>query len=904
MADKLRIHQLAKQLNVDSKTILAKCRAEQVDVKNHMSTVSAGLAATIGEWFSESSGGGTATETAEKVDLKKVRKPRKPRAVAEAPVEVPAVAEESATEDAPPIETPAEPVVVPESAPVETVEPAPVEIAAQAPAPDIEPEPEPEPEQIEAPVVEAPEVVATVAPDTEVEVEAEPEAEVEEIVPAGPQNVPVPVQLQGPRVIRVEEPDRLPAPRRAPRFRQTGLSGGGGGPAGPPGAPAPAGAGSAAGRRTRSKTYQGEDAKKKRSTHRRRGSDAGEQLREWKDSDLQERQERLRGATGRRVKRRASEGRGSVEHRAITTAQVTEPIVLKEFCAATGLSMVQLTPKFMSEFKILPNINMHLERAVAELLAEEFDIELTVVAARSPLDDIRDEFKNRERPNLKTRAPVVTFLGHVDHGKTSLLDAIRETRVTKGEAGGITQHMGAYYFERDDLRVTFLDTPGHQAFTAMRARGANLTDVVVLVVAADDGVMPQTREAINHAKAAGVPIVVALNKIDIPGVDENKVFGQLAEQELVPTEWGGNVDVIRTSATSGTGIDTLVEHLSTLSELLELKGDPTQPAHGRVIEAEMKPGVGAVARILIQDGSIKKGDFIVCGPGFGKVRSLKDDHGRDMDHPGPSMPVEVSGLDDLPSAGDEFFQVDSLKKAEQIAEQVKQQARRKSLGSSSKPKTLEDLFGQKKAGEIPELNVIVKADVQGSVDVLRQSLEEFPSDQVKLQVLHTAVGAINESDILLAEASGAIVVGFQVVPDSKVQRLADEKSVDIRLYRVIYDLMDDIKLALEGLLEPERRLERRGEAEVREIFKVGKIGTVAGCFMRDGVIARSHTVRVIRDGVVVRDESKLSSLRRFKDDVKEVKNGYECGIKLEGFDDIKPGDVIEAYEVVQVARSL
>jgi translation initiation factor IF-2 len=879
LADKLRIFQLAKDLNVDSKVIIDKCRAENVDVRNHMSTVSAGLAATIREWFSDI-GGDTATQTAAPVDLKQVR--RKRRAPSAAPAEAPSVPEaaviEVAETEVPALiveEPSAEPAIL---EPLEDEQPAePVPVLARedghAAAAEVRPRPA-EPPAPAPPEPKKPQLIA----------------------PAGPQHVPRPVQLRGPRVIRVEKPEALPPPRR-PRLRQAGI------PA-TPAAEAPPPPGSARGK-VRSKTYQSsEEPAKAPRPGRRRGSDAGELIMEWKDSDLAERQERIRGATGRRARRRASEGRGAVEYRAITRAQVSEPIVLKEFCSATGLSLAQLSPKMLNDLKIIPNINMTLENETAILLASEFGIELIVAQARSPLDAIRDEFERREQPQLTHRAPVVTFLGHVDHGKTSLLDAIRQSRVAKGEAGGITQHIGAYHVERDGRSVTFLDTPGHEAFTAMRARGANLTDVVVLVVAADDGVMPQTREAINHARAAGVPIVVALNKIDVPGVDLNKIYGQLSEQQLAPAEWGGQTDVIKTSATQGIGIDDLLEHLSTLSELLEFKADPTLAAYGHVIEAEMKAGVGPVARVLIQDGSLRRGQFIVCGPGFGKVRSIKDDQGRDLEIAGPSMPVEVSGLDDLPSAGDELFQVESLRRAEDIAKQVKQQLRRSSLSTVSKPKTLEELFGQKQAGTIPELGVILKADMQGSVDVLRKTLTEIPSNEVRVDVLHSGVGAINESDVLLAEASGALVVGFQVVPEAKVQRLADEKGVDVRMYRVIYDLLDDIKQALEGLLEPEQKVERRGEAEVRDVFKYGKVGSVAGCYVRDGSFTRQYLVRVIRDGVVVRDAARLTSLRRYKDDVKEVKAGYECGMKIEGFDDVKPGDVLESYEIVKVARKL
>ncbi len=895
MADKQRIHQLAKELSVDSKAILAKCRAEGVEVKNHMSTVSAGLEATIREWFSEETSE-TAIEVTEKVDLKKVRKKRAPARVrqqADAETErttTSAVHTHNSSHAANADD--------PRSGGIAVVAPPGQESPDTGPSTEPAFEPEPGP---------LPAVAAEAEPqDQPQDQPSGPGSEPAVQQPVGPQNVPQPAQLKGPRVIRVEAPESVGPPPRArsasPRYRQTTLSDR------QPDLPPAADAGTAA-RRTRSKTYHSQDAveprRAKPAASRRggRGSPA-DKIREWRDRDLAERQERLRGATGRRAKRRASEGRGSVEHKTITEAVVTEPLILKDFCAATGLSMSQLTPYFVKELKIIPNINMMLDRETAERLANAFEIDLTVVAARSPLDDIRTEFGRRERPHTAVRAPVVTFLGHVDHGKTSLLDAIRHTRVTAGEAGGITQHVGSYHLQKGDLAVTFLDTPGHEAFTAMRARGAQMTDVVVLVVACDDGVMPQTLEAINHAKAAEVPIVVALNKVDLPGVDINKVYGQLAEHQLAPTQWGGQTDVIHTSATTGEGIDALVEHLSTLSELLELRADPTVAACGRVIEAQMRPGVGVVARLLIQDGSLQRGSIIVCGSAFGKVRLIKDDQGRTLDTAGPSMPVEISGLDELPGAGDEFFQVASLRRAEQIAEESKLRRRRDSLSTFNKPKTLEDLFGQRKAGEIPELNVIVKADVQGSSDVLRKSLSEFPSDQVKLNILHAGVGAISESDVLLAEASGAIVIGFQVVADTHVKRLADEKGVDVRLYRVIYNVIDEIKKALEGLLEPEEKLEPRGVAEVRDVFKVSKVGSVAGCLMREGNIARDHRVRIIRDGVVVRDQAKLQSLRRFKDDVKEVKAGYECGIKVDGFDDVKPGDVIESYEIVKIARKL
>jgi translation initiation factor IF-2 len=508
---------------------------------------------------------------------------------------------------------------------------------------------------------------------------------------------------------------------------------------------------------------------------------------------------------------------------------------------------------------------------------------------------------------------VVTFLGHVDHGKTSLLDRIRRTRVVEGEAGGITQHIGAYRLEREGFAVTFLDTPGHRAFTEMRARGAQLTDVVVLVVAADDGVMPQTVEAINHAKAAGVTIVVALNKIDLPNADPNKVLGQLAEHELVPQEWGGDVDVIRTSAVTGDGLTELVDHLGMLSELLDLKADPTVPATGTVVESNMQEGVGVVARVLVQEGTLRPGNILVCGPGYGRVRSLTDDRGQRVAEAGPSTPVEVAGLDALPAAGDHFYQVKTLAEAKEAARETQQSLREQSLAAIRKPRSLEEMFRERQEGQIPELRVILRADVQGSLDAVQKSLAEIPRDEVKLHLLHAAVGGITEGDVVLAAASDAIVVGFHVVPDPVTERMARDSGVDIRLYRVIYDLLDDIRMALEGLLEPERNEETRGRAEVREVFRISRVGVVAGCYVTEGTIARSHHLRVIRDGrIVLPTEEDLrkgrhrevGSLRRFKEDVREVRNGLECGIRVAGYDDLKSGDIIEAYEVVEVARTL
>ncbi len=925
MSEKMRVHILAKEMNVTSKTIIEKCKAEGITaVKNHMSTLSAGLHATICEWFSDS-GGGTAIETSERVNLQKARipKPRKRKKKEEPIEEAPAQAViEAATEVSEP--APAEPQVpaparTPEMEPA--VETVPTEVAAEmtsvavaeAPTPAeaietvVAAEPEAEPSEEPAPAKEAGVAVAEApaeAPAAEAPVEEGPPAK--PITPAGPQNVPVPAKLQGPRVVRYEAPDRDVQPiRRTPRPRPP--EGGAGPPRPPPtlvpGAP-PVGDKTAPDRVVR---------RKGRFSPRRaagRATDAGEKLAEWRDRDLAERKQRLAGATGRRIhQRRAVQDAGGPGVRFAagpkTEATVHEPVHIKELCSATGLNFLQLFKVLKEEHNIVANVNMTLQSEVAQLLALHFGIDLLVIPSKTMLDEIQEEFASRERQNEQPRPPVVTFLGHVDHGKTTLMDAIRKTRVVHGEDGGITQHIGSYHLETPHGAVTLLDTPGHEAFTAMRARGAQVTDVVVLVVAADDGVMPQTVEAINHAQAAGVPIVVALNKIDLGDENRVRIYGQLSERGLTPAgDWGGEVDVVPTSATTGEGVAELVEHLAALSAILELKADPTLPACGTVVEAETKSGVGAVAQVLIQEGTLRVGDCVVCGNGFGKVRALLDDRGRRIQEAGPAIPVEVWGLDDVPASGDKLYNLDNLQRAKSIAAEIKQTRLASSRVQSTKVHTLEEMLRQRESGEVPELNVIIKADVDGSVAALRYTLGQFPTDEVKLVVRHSAVGPVNDSDVLLAEACKAIIIAFRVDTPSGARRLGEQHGVDIRSYRVIYDVHDEIKKALEGLLEPEERIEARAVAEVRQVFHITKVGTVAGSFVTEGTVNRSHFAKVLRDGLVVRDRCTFASLRRFKDDAKEVRSQMECGIRLEGFDDLHVGDVIETFEIVKIARTL
>jgi len=669
------------------------------------------------------------------------------------------------------------------------------------------------------------------------------------------------------------------------------------------------------GRGRRPQEEERELVRSKGRSPRRHGSgvDVFERVREWRDQDLLERKERLASATGhglrdRRVAERrrqsAASAGAAVQPARRSEVEIVVPVSVKDLCAALGAPFNVVSAKLLEHTGQLFTINQLLDADQAEMVALDLGISLRVVKPQTELEKLEAEFAARPRTNLMPRPPVVAMLGHVDHGKTSLLDAIRKTRVAAGEAGGITQHVGAYRLTRGGWDVTFLDTPGHEAFTAMRARGANLTDVVVLVVAADDGVMPQTIEAINHARAAGVPIVVALNKVDLPGVDFNRLYAQLAEQDLTPTEWGGNTDVIRTSAVKGQGIEELVAHLSTLSELLDLKADPSVPARATVIEAQIAEGRGVVAQVLVHEGTLRAGQVIVCGEGFGRVRSLLDDSGRRIREAPPGTPVEVGGLDVLPRPGDRLYVVEDLSRAKRIAEEVRAARRAEALVAVRKPQTLEDLLRGDERGEVPELNVIIKADGQASVDALRSKLQAFPADKARLRLLHSGVGAISEADVMLAQASRAVIFGFWVTAEERARQLAEQVGVEIRLYRVIYEIIEDMQKALEGLLAPLRREEVRGRAEVLQIFNIARVGTVAGCAVRDGVVSRSNRVRLIRDGRIVMEDLTLASLKRFKEDAREVRAGLECGIKLEAYDDLKPGDVLETYEVVEVAQRL
>ena len=555
--------------------------------------------------------------------------------------------------------------------------------------------------------------------------------------------------------------------------------------------------------------------------------------------------------------------------------------------------------KQLFKLGVFASVSEVIDYDTAALVAMELgckvEKEVIVTVEEKLIDDHEDKPED-----LVPRAPVVVVMGHVDHGKTSLLDYIRHANVVSGEAGGITQHIGAYTVEINGSPITFLDTPGHEAFTSMRARGAMVTDIAILVVAADDGIMPQTVESINHAKAAGIPVVVAINKMDTVGANPERIKQQLTEYDLVSEEWGGDTIICPISAKTGMGIDNLLENLVILAEVQELKANPNRAARGAVIEARLDKGRGPIMTVLVQNGTLKLGDIIIAGTAVGRVRTMINDKGQRVTEAGPSTPVEISGMSEVPSAGDTFNAVADERMARELAEERRVQMANNAMGGTKKV-SLEDLFSQIQAGEMKTLNIIVKADVQGSAEAVKTSLEKISNDEVRVKVIHSAVGAINESDVMLAATSGAIIVGFNVRPDNAARDSAARSKVDMRMYRVIYDCINEIEAAMKGMLAPQFKEVVIGHAEVRETYKVSKVGTVCGCYCTDGKIQRGCDVRVLRDNIVIH-EGSLASLRRFKDDVKEVASGYECGMQVEKFNDIKPGDIIECFVMEQIDR--
>jgi translation initiation factor IF-2 len=590
-----------------------------------------------------------------------------------------------------------------------------------------------------------------------------------------------------------------------------------------------------------------------------------------------------------------------------TSAEVMLPISVRGLSEAMGRRASELL-SILARRGAMVTINSMLDEETALDLAMECGIDLQIARER----DIEAELASAADAIVATgaaagarqpRPPIITILGHVDHGKTTLLDKIRSANVAAGEVGGITQHIAAYQVEHKGRKITFLDTPGHAAFGEMRARGANVTDVAVLVVAANDGVMPQTIEALNHARAAGVPIVVALNKVDLPDRNEQRVLQDLAGQNLLAAEWGGDTEVVRTSGATGAGIEDLLETLLTVAELKELTGDPTAPAHGVCLEAFRDEGRGAVAWLIVQDGTLRKGDVVLCGPAFGRIRSMYDDLDREIDEAGPSTPVKVAGLDVVPGAGDRFFVSPGLEEARQAATMRRERGREKQLAQRGKLRTLQEILSTAETGGVQDLPVIVKADTPGSLEALKSELLRFQHPEVRVAILHEGVGGVNESDVYLASASGAIIVAFHVVPEDRAEILAEREGVEIRKYGIIYEVTDDIKLALEGLLRPEVVETDTGRAVVLQTFDISRFGRIAGCRVLKGVIERTHRIKLIRDQRILNSYG-IASLKRNKDDAREVRDGLECGIRLEGFDDIKEGDIFQAYKIEEIKRTL
>lgn len=955
MAKAKRVHEIAKTLGVKSKSIVTKCEAEGIPgITNHMSSVSAGLEATIREWFAsgeaEGEARGTAVETAERVDLTKARVKKraaaKKKAASSDADDSDSGSTATAVKDAPEPKkaapaarkaTPAEPddeqpqenesgTATPSakkaapSAPAKKPEPvaapdAPVEAPKK---PEAEKPETPSEPSVQKPAAETPEKPEKPATEPVMNVPSRPKV----IAPAGPTIKDIEknkAKLSGPKVIRVETPDVIEAPRQRrshdgpsiPMSRGPRGGGGAGGPMMPP---------DESGRRNRRRGGGGAETTSTPGTGRRgRGPGSSSGGRNWRHQDLVEREERLSRADGflrqRRRDQKARDGSGGAQKAQSAaetggTVKISAPFTIKDLSAATGVKGADIVKKLFMQ-GVMASINSSIEPEKAQELMIEWDIELEVTEQATGAAAVLEEFQKREVADEQSRFPVVTILGHVDHGKTSLLDYIRKADVAAGEAGGITQATSAFLVDvnagQGAEKVCFLDTPGHEAFTEMRSRGASMTDIVVLVIAADDGVMPQTIESINHAKAADVPLLVALNKIDLQGANSNeniqRIYGQLAEHGLNPTEWGGETEVIKVSAETGEGIDSLLETLALTAEIHEFKADFSGAATGSVIESRMEEGRGATANILVQQGELKVGDFIVAGRAFGRVRDITNDRGEKVKTAGPSTPVQISGIDELPDPGDKFYIVKTLKRAEQAAEQRREEDRQRQL---AQPKlTLDSMFASMdEQATTKELLVVLKADVQGSIDAIRKSIEEVSTDEIKIRVLHAAVGGITESDVTLASASGAIVFGFNVIPSAKARRQAEDKGVELRSYRVIYDIVDDVRKAASGLLSPEVREEVLGHAEVRQVFRITKVGSVAGCYVTDGVIERNALIRVTRNDIVIEQDRVLEQLKRFKDDAKEVKAGQECGMKIVGYDDIKEGDILECFRKTEVKREL
>ena len=845
---KVRVYELAKELNTDSKALVDKLIAGGMNIKNYMSTLDEAAVVKARDIFS-----GAISEVVEEKRIKPTVIRRRKKTVRVAPEK--------------PEPTPEEVVVEEEVKPQEEI--VPEEEVKEAPLQEVE--------EIEVKEIEKP---SEARPRAKIKKPRKKKIEQAAKIIARPDEGPLKEVVE-----KKQEPEvakEVPVPPEAP---------------------------------TEEAPAEGAEERKGKVLKKKKDRKKGQKEAEVPKGTVRHRKieifERADLYDGRRVKRKKKEaGTGKEARKRIKQTEITTPKAIKrrlrvqekttvaDLAKAMGVKGVELIKKLMA-LGTPASINQSVDFETASLVADEFgfELELDQFEAESILAETEDKPED-----LKPRPPVVTIMGHVDHGKTSLLDFIRKSNIIAGESGGITQHIGAYYVQKTSGDIVFLDTPGHEAFTAMRARGAKITDIIILVVAADDGVMPQTREAIDHARAAEIPIIVAINKIDKADADVERVKRELSELKLVPEDWGGETIFGAISAKTGEGVDELLELILLQAEMLELKANPNKPARGTIVEARLDKSKGAVATVLIKSGTLSQGDFFVCGNQYGRVRAMLNNRGKRMISAGPSMPVEIYGISGVPMAGNEFIVVRDEKMAKQVMEHRQAEIRSREI-SRRGIVSLEDLFEKIKDGEVKELNIILKADVQGSIEAVSDSLTKLSTSEVKLKIIHASTGGITETDVMLASASGAIIIGFSVRANPRVTELAEKEKVDIRYYDVIYDAIKDIRLAMSGLLEPVYKENIIGRADIKEVFRVPKIGAVAGCQVTDGRIERNARARVLRDEVVVFD-GKVASLRRFKDDVKEVQAGYECGIGLENFQDIKPGDVFEVYVMEKVAAEL
>ena len=872
---KVRVYELAKEFGIENKEFIAKLKTLGIAVKSHSSTLEDSEVERVRREF--------AAKGEKEVVEKRVKSTVIRRRAVRLPADEAAEIEEAA---APAPEAPAEPSEREEKVEKEETTAAPEkEEKVEKPEKDVTPEKPVEPRAEEPPA-------AAAAPATEK-------------APARPEAPPKPDLSRQAQIIRRPDPSERREAQRPPAAitPQTQIRK----PAGPAPVP-PRGQGAPpAGAEARG-AAAGADKKGKKAVEVVMDSVAAKKKSMIKQViDKKDKRVRLREVEEEESPRWKGDRKAGVvrmKKTEITTPKaikrrirISEAIRVGELAKQMGVRASDVINKLLG-LGMMVTINQSIDVDAATLIAAEFGYQVEAVTAE--YDELLQRVEAEPR-NLKPRAPVVTVMGHVDHGKTSLLDAIRQTNVIEGEAGGITQAIGAYHVHVKDRDIVFLDTPGHEAFTAMRARGAKVTDIVVLVVAADDGVMEQTVEAINHSRSAGVPIIVAVNKIDKPNATPDRIKQELAQHNLTPEDWGGDSLFADISAKKKVGIENLLELILLQADVLELKADPDRPARGIIIEAKLDKGRGPVATVLIQEGTLREGDAFSAKTEYGRVRAMINDQGQRVKEAGPSMPVEVIGFSSVPQAGSEFIGVEDEKKAKNISEYWVRKEREKELAASSKI-TLEQLYQRIKEGA-KELNVILKADVQGSLEALTEALNKLSTDEIKLKLIHSSTGAVTETDVMLASASDAIILGFKVRPDARVVEIAEKEGVEIKLYDVIYNAINDVRAAMEGLLEPEFKEVVQGRAEVRETFRIIKVGTVAGCYVTDGKIPRSASVKLVRDGVVLYD-GKIASLKRFKDDAKEVSAGQECGLGIEGYNDIRVGDVIEAYITEQIERKL